>query len=185
MSFFNFFNKSDKVFKKIKLETDTLLFLKEGESITEINGENFKKIQFRVIDSLDFEVSKAIEYLEEIIIEKQNKIEQLEIFLTETRNKSIAVLNLYRNTYNHFIVKQKNYQIEIQEFRQTKLDLLAANKTITALNKFQVENNILKQQIKEQDKLIKEYQALMIDDSYELKQAEHLIKTLKNKLGQK
>ena len=185
MSIFNFFKKKKKASRKINIETDTLLFLKEDESSTEINGETFKKIQFRVVESIDYDVSKSIKYLEEIIKDKQRKINTLLVILENEREKNIAQHNLYVNTFHEFSIKQKLKKTDIQETRQLNIVIDGANKTIARLNKFQVENNILKQQILEQDKIIKEYQQSMLDDSYELKQAEDLIKALKNKLGNK
>ncbi len=65
------------------------------------------------------------------------------MFLIETKNKSNDVLHLYKNTYTEFVVKQKKYKLEIELLKQKKHELEVANKTIVALNKYQIENKII------------------------------------------
>ncbi len=72
MGIFNFFNRGKKEIKKISLDEETLFLLNEGETIIETNdGLKIKQIQFRVVDSVDFELSKALEHLEGIIEEQK------------------------------------------------------------------------------------------------------------------
>ena len=190
------FNFKKNIPKKIDINKSELVLKKEQETEIFIDGKAYKKIQFRIIDELDIDVAFGVHCLENSIKELQEKICSLKDELLFVLQNKIYYQSLFINFYNIHLQEQKIYTalhreqlVKIANYKDEVKKLLAENKKVQAAEKlsiaamkFQTENNILKQQILGQDKIIKSYQKTMLDDAQNLKQAEKLIEILKKRI---
>ncbi len=198
---FNFFKKKKGGLRKINITAlDTLLLQKGVENIVEVNGITYKKIKFRVVGALNSDIETVLSHLEQMIAEKDDKISMLTKTVENLHNTNNDVLHLYKNTYTNFFNEQKKknlytnnlinklvegqqHNLELKKFsEEIKRKLVTAEKKINAMLKFQFENNLLKEEIKHQDKIIKNIQSDLIDEAYETKQLEKIVVELKNQL---
>ncbi len=107
MSIFNFlFKKKDKQKKILK----NIILLNNDDDLVCLNGINYKKVTFRVVENLDIEKTNVLDYVEEIIEEKKKII--------DTQNDLIESLSSKLNSYKVFV---KNLHSDIEALKSKKI----------------------------------------------------------------